>query len=165
MHVRLHYYLHSLIDVGLIYKQTDGLSVTPICLCSQVCLPRSGPSYKPVFMGSERPLLANNWRLDCSVSIWRVSGDRLGPAVLWKGQSNPDSAGDGKMTGKEKVIKTGRKSRRGKKYMKRKLLKETLKNSQRKCSCLRKDRRQRSIGWQSNDRNSEKSGKKLNVKN
>lgn len=53
-------------------------------------------------MGSERPPLANNWRLDCSVSIRGVSRDRLGPAVLWKGQNAADSAGDGKMTEKKK---------------------------------------------------------------
>lgn len=60
--------------------------------------------YKPLFMGSERPPLANNWRLDCSVSIWRVSRDRLGPAVLWKGQSTADLAGDGRMTGNGKHV-------------------------------------------------------------
>lgn len=84
MHVSLWFYLHPLMDVGLFCKQTDGLCVTLICLCSQVCLPRSGPFYKPLFMGSERPPLANNWRLDCSVSIWRVRRDHVGPAVLWK---------------------------------------------------------------------------------
>lgn len=67
--------------------------------------------YKPLFMASERPPLANNWRLDCSVSIWRVSQDRLGPAVLWKGQSTSDSAGDGKMTGKGKHVGEERQER------------------------------------------------------
>lgn len=84
--------------------------MTPICLCRQVCLLRSSPSYKLVLMGSERPPLANNWRLDCPVSIWRVSWDRLCPAVLWKGQSNPDLAGYGKTTGKGNIVevKTGK---------------------------------------------------------
>ena len=78
--------------------------MTPICLCSEVCLPRSGHFYKPLFIGSERPPLANNWSLDCSVSIWRVSRDRPGPAVLWKGQSAADSAGDGRMTEEKESV-------------------------------------------------------------
>lgn len=60
-------------------------SVTPACLCRQMCLQRSGPFfYKPLFMSSARPPLANNWCLDCSLSIWWVSRDQLSPAVLWK---------------------------------------------------------------------------------
>lgn len=60
--------------------------------------------YKPLFIGSERPPLANNWHLDCSLSVWRVNWDRL----LWKGQSIAVSAGDGKKgKGEHGGIKTG----------------------------------------------------------
>ena len=86
----MHYaclYLHSVMDVGLFYKQTDELAVWLSYVCAVKCVCRGGgPFYKLLVMGSERPPLANNWRLDCSVSIWRVSRDWLGPALLWKGQ-------------------------------------------------------------------------------
>lgn len=36
MHVGLFYYLHSLIDVGLLYKKTDGLSDSHMSVQSSV---------------------------------------------------------------------------------------------------------------------------------